>query len=315
MSNTDILLAGAIAAFTVDFLVYPIDTLKTRLQSPEYRRSISKGTGEITLRKLKIKGLYQGVGSAIVATLPAAGLFFTTYEHATRILRNFTPVSEPLIPGIASSIGEIASCALITPAEVIKQNAQVLESKPRPQGKLYFTSLESFRHISHARDLWKGYGTLVARNLPFTALQFSFFERLKDYFREKVAEFGCHAVKIGAVAGLAAGCSGSVAAVLTTPIDVVKTRVMLSVNQKDLTREKDKAPSPHDLRKGKHKLSGKSAMEVVKEVMKEEGLKGFMRGGALRGVWTFVGSGLYLGSYEAAKVWLRQGKGPVDETI
>ncbi|KAL8826425.1 MAG: hypothetical protein Q9170_007406, partial [Blastenia crenularia] len=36
-TNTDILLAGAFAAFTVDFLVYPLDTIKTRLQSPDYR--------------------------------------------------------------------------------------------------------------------------------------------------------------------------------------------------------------------------------------------------------------------------------------
>ncbi|KAF7512455.1 hypothetical protein GJ744_001390 [Endocarpon pusillum] len=36
-TNTDIWFAGAFAAFTVDLLVYPLDTLKTRIQSPNYQ--------------------------------------------------------------------------------------------------------------------------------------------------------------------------------------------------------------------------------------------------------------------------------------
>lgn len=32
--NVDIWIAGAFAAFTVDLIVYPLDTIKTRLQSP-----------------------------------------------------------------------------------------------------------------------------------------------------------------------------------------------------------------------------------------------------------------------------------------
>lgn len=35
--NVDIWIAGAFAAFTVDLIVYPLDTIKTRLQSPVSR--------------------------------------------------------------------------------------------------------------------------------------------------------------------------------------------------------------------------------------------------------------------------------------
>ncbi|KAH0090347.1 hypothetical protein KCU66_g17645, partial [Aureobasidium melanogenum] len=47
-TSTDILVAGAFAAFTVDLLVYPLDTLKTRFQSPDYNRLyLDKATNAI----------------------------------------------------------------------------------------------------------------------------------------------------------------------------------------------------------------------------------------------------------------------------
>lgn len=60
--------AGAAAALTVDALVYPLDTLKTRYQSQDYLEVYSPRSGN---RPLAIRGLYQGVGSALLATLPA----------------------------------------------------------------------------------------------------------------------------------------------------------------------------------------------------------------------------------------------------
>lgn len=72
---TPSLKAGAVAAFTVDLLVYPLDTIKTRYQSQDFRNvfgqtATSQGTGKQAQGQL-FKGLYQGIGSVIFATLPA----------------------------------------------------------------------------------------------------------------------------------------------------------------------------------------------------------------------------------------------------
>ncbi|KAJ5370360.1 uncharacterized protein N7496_006452 [Penicillium cataractarum] len=37
-THSDIWIAGAFAAVVVDFIVYPVDTLKTRIQSPDYEK-------------------------------------------------------------------------------------------------------------------------------------------------------------------------------------------------------------------------------------------------------------------------------------
>lgn len=69
-SNTDILVAGAFAAFSVDLLVYPLDTIKTRLQSSDFKsRYTNVATG--TVNRSLFRGLYQGIGSVVIATVPS----------------------------------------------------------------------------------------------------------------------------------------------------------------------------------------------------------------------------------------------------
>lgn len=66
--TSDHLKAGAAAAFAVDALVYPLDTIKTRYQSQQYltrSRAATKVPGSL------FRGVYQGIGSVVVATLPA----------------------------------------------------------------------------------------------------------------------------------------------------------------------------------------------------------------------------------------------------
>ena len=70
--NLDIWIAGAFAAFTVDLLVYPLDTIKTRMQSPDYKKLYTSNAGEgAKVSRAMFRGVYQGVGSVILATLPS----------------------------------------------------------------------------------------------------------------------------------------------------------------------------------------------------------------------------------------------------
>lgn len=77
-THTDILLAGAFAAFTVDLLVYPLDTLKTRFQSSDYTRLYLNGATKTVNKQALFRGLYQGVGSVIIATLPSCWSLYSS---------------------------------------------------------------------------------------------------------------------------------------------------------------------------------------------------------------------------------------------
>ena len=63
--------AGAVAAVIVDFAVYPFDTLKTRVQSPDYEKLYKDHRTGTLKRNVLFKGLYQGVWSVVVSTIPA----------------------------------------------------------------------------------------------------------------------------------------------------------------------------------------------------------------------------------------------------
>ncbi|PVI07174.1 mitochondrial carrier protein-like protein [Periconia macrospinosa] len=361
-TNTDILLAGAVAAFTVDLLVYPLDTLKTRFQSSDYARLYTHA-GTQKPNPALFRGLYQGVGSVIIATLPSctssffqrfiitpsAGAFFTTYERTKSLFTHVNPsttahpdgiIPTPVIHATASSIAELVSCAILTPAEVIKQNAQMVSAGSPTNATVQ--TLARFR--SNPLALWRGYTALAGRNLPFTALQFPMFERLKVAIREYRDRRGKTTGSVfesGMITAVSAGAAGTVAAVVTTPIDVVKTRIMLSAAEDAVSEASASSKSKQSHGKGAseglvdafgksvessrdtvksaarnlnplispEEKGKRSAWKIGQEILQEKGVRGLWRGGLLRGVWTFVGSGLYLGVYESGRVYLASRRG------
>lgn len=324
-STSDILLAGALAAFTVDILIYPLDTLKTRFQSKSYASRYLHSSGSIN-RPALFRGLYQGIASVVIATLPSSGAFFLTYESAKYALTsNASPLPTPIAHSAASAIAELVSCAILTPAEVIKQNAQMASSpssssRSSGSGKTARASptVETLRRFrTQPSKLFRGYFALAARNLPFTALQFPMFEWLREQVTESRKSKGTWKGTLterAVVTGVSAGLAGSVAAVITTPVDVVKTRVMLAAGESDSKETKkgggdvvkDAAGKPVNAAKS---TKGSSEIAIVKEVWKEGGIRGLFRGGGIRAVWTMAGSGLYLGVYDLGRVYLAQRRG------
>ncbi|ROV95193.1 hypothetical protein VMCG_08602 [Cytospora schulzeri] len=367
--------AGAAAAFTVDLLVYPLDTIKTRYQSQDYLKTFAR-SGTVKQAPTNVfRGLYQGVGSVIIATLPAAGIFFTTYEASktfysglSRHLPDGFALPTPVVHSLSSGTAELASCIVLTPAEVIKQNAQMIRSSGTHNttstgrgGWRNSTSIQALRMISNSGGLYgaahrllTGYTALAARNLPFTALQFPMFEGMRRRLwewrdarndavltvkdgsggvggGERKVESGALArglLETGGINGASAAVSGAIAAGVTAPTDVVKTRMMLFAGEERAARKEagDKAAAAgkqgqerHDTQKRLERAARRqqlSGMQVAKLVYQERGVKGLFRGGLLRAGWTALGSGLYLGTYEVAKVWLKgSSEGVEDEGI
>src|SRR4051794_2391439 len=116
-------LAGALAGTTVALTLFPLDTLKTRLQS-------SAGF----FASGGFRGIYRGVGSAVVGSAPGAAFFFVTYESVKARLASHAYFrregeggrgrSHAVEHMLAASAGEIAACAVRVPTEVVKQRAQ-----------------------------------------------------------------------------------------------------------------------------------------------------------------------------------------------
>lgn len=144
-------------------------------------------------------------------------------------------------------------------------------------------------------ELYRGGGVTIMREIPFTMIQFALWESLKDSWSRRQRRQGQVTATESAVAGSVAG---AIAAGATTPLDVLKTRMMLS-------------------RRGGGDGSGErrlGARGLVRRILKEEGVGAFWRGWQARVVWISVGGAVFLGSYqwgwnllEGRSEWRRDG--------
>ena len=152
------------------------------------------------------------------------------------------------------------------------------------------------------------------------------FEQLRvviQRYRRQQGKLTGTLLETGLITAMSAGTAGSIAAVITTPIDVIKTRIMLSAGNSDSgavqqamkTVEAQGRDAKAELEKARHaaKRGQASSFAVGKEILRTEGIRGMFRGGALRGLWTAAGSGLYLGVYESGRRYLEERRVSLDD--
>lgn len=274
---TSALIAGGIAGTSVDVSLYPIDTLKTRLQSSAGFQS-SGG----------FRGIYRGLGSAVVGSAPSAALFFLSYESVKSLFARKRELdakydrlggelslgdwSAPLEHMGAASVGELAACAVRVPTEVIKQRAQASQAA---SSRLALQDVLDRRKVIGMRgmvgELYRGLGVTVMREIPFTIIQFPLWEALKEWRRRTTGMQTSSAVEsafFGSVAGAAA-------AGFTTPLDVVKTRIMLAKEREAM-------------------------LPMLSQILKQSGPRALFAGIGPRILWISTGGAIFLGSYQFA---------------
>ncbi|KAI8845306.1 mitochondrial carrier domain-containing protein [Chytriomyces cf. hyalinus JEL632] len=255
------LAAGAVAGMTVDIVLFPLDTVKTRLQSKEGFRAAGG-----------FRGIYSGLSSAAIGSAPGAAAFFSVYELLKKKLGNSsisTGKNDALIHMMAASGGEVTACLIRVPTEVVKQRMQT------GQYNSVSTALTSIVQSDGVRGIYRGFAMTVFREIPFCCVQFPLFEYMKKSW----------ALRKGSApepweAGLCGSVAGGFAAAVTTPLDVVKTRIMLSA--KSLAGEREYNSIPGSFRK----------------IVAEEGFGALFKGIGPRVTWISIGGAVFLGSYE-----------------
>ncbi|KAH9780857.1 S-adenosylmethionine carrier 1 [Citrus sinensis] len=267
-------IAGGTAGVVVETALYPIDTIKTRLQAV-------RGGG-----KINFKGLYSGLAGNLAGVLPASALFVGVYEPTKQKLLQIFPenlsaaahlVRESLILSIlaltAGAIGGFAASLVRVPTEVVKQRLQTGQYASAPDAVRLIASKEGFK------GLYAGYGSFLLRDLPFDAIQFCIYEQLRIGYKAAARRDlnDPENAIIGAFAGAITGA-------ITTPLDVIKTRLMVqgSANQY------------------------KGIFDCVQTIVREEGPPALLKGIGPRVMWIGIGGSIFFGVLESTKRMLAQ---------
>jgi solute carrier family 25 S-adenosylmethionine transporter 26 len=168
------LISGGAAGFACDVLLFPLDTVKTRLQSPQ--GFVASGG---------FKGIYSGLRVAALGSVPGASLFFCTYESLKKVIPDFhsaafpssAPLPDPVVHMAAAGLGEITACFVRVPTEVVKQRFQagVISRSSSLSSAIYsIYSKEGFR-----KGFYSGYFSTIMREIPFSFIQFPLYEWMK----------------------------------------------------------------------------------------------------------------------------------------
>ncbi|KAK2461058.1 hypothetical protein APHAL10511_006905 [Amanita phalloides] len=264
------LLAGATAGTAVDLLFFPIDTLKTRLQSAQgFVRAGGFG------------GIYKGVGSVIIGSAPGAAAFFSTYDT----LKKHSPLPPeyaPITHMASASVGEVAACLIRVPTDIVKTRMQT-----STYGDAAPSSLSVLRLVLQTqgiRGLYQGFGITIMREIPFTSLQFPLYELLKHRLSTRVHRKPLYAHEAAACGSVA----GGVAAALTTPLDVLKTRVMLDLRVCSF-RFPDRPEIEPDFAQSTSKDAMPSLFKRARTIYTQEGFKALFAGVVPRTMWISAG--------------------------
>ncbi|KAL8509246.1 hypothetical protein ACS0TY_016441 [Phlomoides rotata] len=278
------MIAGSIAGSIEHMAMFPVDTLKTRMQAIT---SSSTKISQITLRQslgsiLKLEGLsglYCGIGAMGLGAGPAHAVYFSVYEASKKFLSSGNP-NNSAAHAASGVLATVASDAVFTPMDVVKQRLQLKGSPYRGVGDCVKRVLVE----EGIGAFYASYRTTVVMNAPFTAVHFATYEATKRGLMEVSPESGGEDenLLVHATAGAAAG---ALAAVLTTPLDVVKTQLQCQGVC------------------GCDRFSSSSIVDVVRTIKKRDGYGGLMRGWAPRMLFHAPAAAICWSTYESVKTF------------
>ncbi|KAK6179631.1 hypothetical protein SNE40_011945 [Patella caerulea] len=221
------------------FVTNPVDVIKIRMQlenelssklgklgvfKDRYYRGFAHGVAVI-YRDEGFRGLYKGLAPSMLRDGFYSGFRLGAYEPMKVLFGATDPAHTPLWKKIcAGAISGAIGSSIATPTDLVKVRLQA-QRNPKPgETPRYPTMRAAFKEILQKegiRGLYVGIGPTVKRAAILTATQIPAYDHTKHtILNHELMEEG---PKLHIVSSMVAGLA---TAVTTSPVDVVKTRIM-----------------------------------------------------------------------------------------
>lgn len=289
---------GAVAGGIGAAAVYPIDLVKTRMQNQRiapdgkamYTNSID--CFRQTIKSEGFIGLYRGLLPQLVGVAPEKAIKLAVNDmlrEAFTVSDIETGEAKIHFPLEVLSGGCAGACQVLVtnPLEITKIRLQIqgetsrllkAAGKPVPTPQSALSIVKELGFVG----LYKGAAACLIRDIPFSAIYFPAYAALKRWIVMLKSENNgglSRGVGPDATTLLLAGTAAGVpAAFLTTPADVIKTRLQVA------TREGE--------------MAYKNMTDCTQKILKYEGISAFFKGSGMRVFRSSPQFGITLMSYE-----------------
>ncbi|KAG7998645.1 hypothetical protein I3843_01G268100 [Carya illinoinensis] len=257
-------LAGGLSCALSCALMHPVDTIKTRVQASTltFPEIISK------LPQIGARGVYRGSIPAILGQFSSHGLRTGICEASKLVLINVAPtVPDIQVQSLSSFCSTFLGTAVRIPCEVLKQRLQagIFDNVGEAiVGTWQQDGLKGF---------FRGTGATLCREVPFYVAGMGLYAESKKVVQQLLGRDlePWETIAVGAL-------SGGLAAVVTTPFDVMKTRMMT-------------APQGRSI----------SMSMVAFSILRHEGPLGLFKGAVPRFFWIAPLGAMNFAGYELAR--------------
>ncbi|XP_057524748.1 uncharacterized protein LOC130804349 [Amaranthus tricolor] len=277
------MVAGSIAGCAEHMAMFPVDTIKTRMQAlgscPIKTVGVRTALDSL-LKSDGAAGLYRGIAAMGLGAGPAHAVYFSVYEFCKKKLEGGNP-NNHVAHALSGVCATVMSDAVLTPMDMVKQRLQLSGGVGGAYNGVWDCVKRVFKDEGF-RAFYASYRTTVIMNAPFTAVHFASYEAAKKALLSP--DDDDDKLIVHATAGAAAG---ALAALVTTPLDVVKTQLQCQGVC------------------GCDRFTSGSISDVIKTIVAKDGYRGLMRGWTPRMMFHAPAAAICWSTYEASKTFFQ----------
>ena len=266
----DLFLCGLFATALGDFIMHPVDTIKVTQQGAQVAVGVVQ-TAKAIFAKGGVLGFYPGVVPYCTADGLSGAIKFAAFELSKIFVEARVPVKFHPMTQFLCAAGAMLACSLVlVPGEVIKTRLQTGMVTSVVQGITQTIKQDGIG------GLFAGYYATMLRDVPYTMLELGLYENIKTFIRKVQKRNDLTQQEELLAAAFTGGFTGFV----TTPLDLIKTKLMMQSTTG-----------------GQYK----GVFDAFGSIYKAGGVKALFVGSSARVAWLLPFTTIYLGIYEMAK--------------
>ena len=302
------------AAMVSSVIITPLDVAKTLQQVSKQPVSL-RGAFSRIIKREGVRKLWRGTGLMMVTAVPTVGVYLVAYDHVlARMQQNSFCVPSSVAPLCAGVTARTVAVMLSAPLELRRTRVQAPRATlatDRGAERTMQTRVLGSLSLNTIASAWRGWGTLLARDCPFSALYWMALEHARPKFMHYLASADATDGSAGnmldysglVLANLASGVfAGSCAAVATTPMDVVYVNLAV----RNQAGAKHTTNSTMTRQNADGITVSRTTLAVLRDVARENGVQGLFKGVVPRVARVAPACAIVVSTYELLKAFLNR---------